>query len=256
MNDVIEIAGLQGIIPHLEGAKEPIVLVLENGSESFCGQVVEGIFGYKMGVEAPKVGATIRDFVRYETAHGRTPIVFVLKGVSLPGTMQDQDESSSESWVVHSTDSVSGEAILDSRCLYSHSCLCSQDRSFRAFGRRALGEPEDYFDLINFASVEGFGPEIVVASKEHNRFCTETDEYQPGMRFYFRFTGLKEQTGYTAFMGGHAVRGSLSLDLIDHHVVSASDLPASSSWTPRTFTEAANQEFVKRISGTTNPADA
>ena len=128
--------------------------------------------------------------------------------------------------------------------------------SFRPFGREVLGEPRDYFDLINFAPVDGYGPEIVVASKEHSRFCSETDEYRPGVRFYFRLTSLQEQAGYTPFMGGHTVRGSLSLDRVDHHIISLSDLADRSLWTPRTFTEAANQRFGERVSDKSTGGDA
>ena len=134
-------------------------------------------------------------------------------------------------------------------------CLRGEGISFRPFGREVLGEPPDYFDLINFAPVDAYGPEIVVASKEHSRFCSETDEYHPGVRFYFKVTSLQEQTGYTQFMGGHAVRGRLSLDRADHCIISPSDLRERSSWTPRTFTEAANQGFKERISDKTDAGD-
>ena len=49
-------------------------------------------------------------------------------------------------------------------------------------------------------------------------------------------------------MGGHAVRSSLFLNRVDYHTVSLSHLPDRLSWTPRTFTEAANERFEEMIS--------
>jgi hypothetical protein len=256
MNNLIEIQDLQDIKPHVEAANEPIILVIEAGDEWFYGQVLDGVFGYRMGAETPKIRTIIRDFLKYETTQGRTPIVFLFRGISFPTTMQDQNDSFLENWVVHSTDHVAGKSILSSKRLYSHTCLQGQRISFRPFGREVLGEPPDYFDLINFAAVDGYGPEIVVASKEHGRFCSEMDEYHPGLRFYFKVTSLQKQAGYTPFMGGHAVRGSLSLDRVDHYIITPSDLKERPSWTPRTFTEAANQKFGERISDKADAGDA
>ena len=243
----IRIENLSDVAGCVQDAAEPVVLVIEPGDVSFCGQVIDGLYGFRMGDRTPNLETIVRDFRNYEAPQGRTPMVFALKGALIPTTDQDAGNSSAE-WVVHSTDGDAGESILCSGRLLSHKRLREEGISFRAFGRGVLGEPPDYFNLIQFANAEEYGAEIVVASKEHGRFCSDADEYNPGVRFYFRVESLKEQPGYTAFMGGHAMRDGLSLDQIDYVNIRVEDLPEKPPWTPRKFTDAANRRFEEIIS--------
>ena len=87
-----------------------------------------------------------------------------------------------------------------------------------------------------------------MASKEHERFCSETDVYSPGLRFYFRLSSLIMQPTYVAFLGGHAVCSFVELDKVDHVVVEATEFEQSTRWAPETFTDAGNELFEKRIS--------
>jgi hypothetical protein len=166
--------------------------------------------------------------------------------VALIGSDSRQGES--EDWVVHSTDARAATTICEERCLRSSLSLQYQGIVFREFGREELIEPIDYWNLIHFSGVACCGPEVVVASKEHGRFCSETDEYHPGTRFYFRVSSLQEQAGYTPFMGCHTVRDRLSLDRVDHRIISSSDLRKKPWWTPRTFTDEANRMFREGFS--------
>lgn len=253
MNDLIKIQDLLDISPYLERVKKPIVLVIDGGNILFCGQILDGLFGYRIGIETGNLDGIIRDFHDYESSQGRTPLVFIFSRFSLSAPIRKNTADSN--WVVHSTDDGCGQSILRKGMLCSHHHLRAMGIAFRQFGREVLGEPFDYFDLINFASCDGCGPEIVVASKEHGRFCTEDDEYHPGKRFYFRVADLQRQPGYTRFMGGQAIHGNLLLDRVDHCVVSVADLPEKQSWTPRAFTEEANQKFEELISNKPDAGD-
>jgi hypothetical protein len=248
MNEWIAIQHLREIERFASITNRPIVLVLEAGEASFCGQVHEGIFGYRMGSGTPGIRAIVKDFCDYARAQGRTPLLFALGDVSLLGEIQERDGAPLANWVVHSTDQDAGASICNTRRLWSRNGLRSQGIAFRSFGRAVLGEPSDYSDLVNFAPVSVDGPEIVVASKEHGRFCSTDDLYHPGTRFYFKVSSLQTQSGYTRFMGGHAVRDSLWLDQVEHHLVSLAHLLERPSWTPRTFTKEANRRFAELIS--------
>ncbi|MBN1918225.1 MAG: hypothetical protein JW889_09970 [Verrucomicrobia bacterium] len=218
--------------------------MIENSKESFSGQVLEGLFGYRLGRNWPNINDTVRDFLDYESSQNRTPFVFITTGASLPAPSPIKGTADgAEEWVVHSTDADAANAILEQGCLYSHRQLREQGVEFRAFGRHVLGEPPDYFDLIQFSSLGGIGPELVVASKQHGRFCSESDSYDPGAPFYFRVASLQKQPSHIRFMGGHAVRGHLELKHGEYRTVSRAELPDTTSWTPRTFTEAADGLF-------------
>ena len=245
MNDSIPISNLADATEHIASAQNPVVFVVDKGDVNICGPVLDGVFGYRVGDKEPNLAGMLRDFRDYESQQGRTPLVFVLEGVSIgPSTR----EPPATAWVVHATDHSAGDSILTSGQLCSRHCLHEHGLTYRSFGRQDLGEPPDYGDLINFAPIEQPGPELVVASKQHQRFCSVTDSYTPGMRFYFRVDSLMAHPSYIAFLGGHAVRGYMRLAEVEHCVVSASELDESVTWTPNTFTRAADSLFKKRIS--------
>ena len=68
------------------------------------------------------------------------------------------------------------------------------------------------------------------------------------MRSYFRISGLMSQPHYVAFLGGHAVRGFVMLDEVGHCVVTAAELDETLAWTPKAFTQAADDLFRERMS--------
>ena len=248
MHEIIMLETMEDAKAFVQNAYHPIVLMMDPDDVSFCGHVIGDVFGYRMGIETPNIRDVIRDFIDYESLHNRTPLVFMLKGTSFPApSPADAGSQPQNDWVVHSTDVQAGEGVLTSGFLYSRRRLEEDNVTFRNFGRAAIGEPTDYSDLVNFATIDGYGPEIVVASKEHGRFCSEGDSYCPGARFYFRVGSLQQQPGYTRFMGGHAVRDSLPLDQVNHCVVTVTDVAQRPSWTPKAFTEVANKAFKQRI---------
>lgn len=181
---VITIDQPQDIGTYVQCAPDPIILVIEPGRGMFCGLIQGPIYGYRIGIETPGLGEVIRDFQDYESAQGRTPLVFILRGLSLPAPLATAAENSVlPDWVVHSTDADAAESILRTGCLHSARRLQHLGIVFRPFGRAVLSEPADYYNLINLAPAEGYGPEIVVASKQQGRFCSEKDSYHPGVQF-------------------------------------------------------------------------
>ena len=198
-----------------------------------------------MGNQHADLARRIRDFKRYEQQQGRTPLIFVVDGAGIPTAPRDD---TMDGWVVHATDSEAGAFIRESGRLCSRRHLCTKGIEFRYFGRKDLCEPEDYSDLINFAPLGHPAPELVVASKQHERFCSEADEYTPGIRIYFHILSLMALPAYVPFLGGHAVRGEVLLDEVRHSVLTASELDNHVPWTPKTFTMEADRHFRRRIS--------
>ena len=178
MCDFIQISNLSEMRPIAAAANAPVVFVLDQGDAIVCGcKATDGIFGYRVGDQVANVAAMIRDFRSYEARQGRTPLVFLLPGTSIPPAPRERDAAG---WVVHSTDSEAGNRILRSGLLCSRNHLNKLGIRFRAFGRTELGEPHDYADLVNFANPHEPWAEVVVASKQHGRFCSENDRYSPG----------------------------------------------------------------------------
>jgi len=231
--------------------ERPIPFVVEPGDVCFCGQVLNSVYGYRMGIKTPRLHDILRDFEEYESSHKRTPVVFVHKNVTLSHP-RATGNSVQEEWVVHSTDKDAGASILRSGCLFSRQHLEDTGISFSAFGRETLGEPRDYFDLIEFALVDDplflYSPECVVACKQQERFITKTDRYTPGIRFYFENASLRDLPGYTPFLGRTAVRKVVPLDRVHHWKITPADLGDKSEWTPESFTDAANERFREWIS--------
>lgn len=246
MNEYITIRDLCEARRHIGRFESPVVFVVEEGNVNFCGRVIDETFGYQVGNQQASVGRMIRDFKSYESGQGRTPLVFVFEGISIPSAVCDDDTQ--DGWVVHATDTEAGASILKMRRLCSRHYLRLTGTAFRPFGRQELGEPADYSDLVNFAPLDRCGAEVVVASKQHEKFCSETDLYTPGMRFYFSVPSLAVHANYVAFLGGHAIRGFVVLDEVDHCVVTAAELGKNVAWTPKTFSEAADALFEEKIS--------
>lgn len=245
MKTSMTIGDLSEIRERIAGIENPIVFIVEEGTGSFCGQVVDGTFGYRVGHQHPNVSAMIRDFQAYEARQGRVPLVFVFADAAIPHAMPDNPQ---DGWVVHATDPAAGASILAMRRLCSRHYLRSCGTAFRTFGRQELGEPPDYADLVNFAPLRQSWAEAVVASKQHGKFCSETDAYTPGVRFYFNIGSLMAQPNYEAFLGGHALRGFVELEHVIHCVVTATEVSGTGVWTPKSFTEAADRLFEGRYS--------
>lgn len=247
MVEPIRIQRLEDVTAFVDKVDKPIVMLVEHGKGIICGSMFRGVIGYRVGTATPNIRQVINDFLNYETAQRRTPLLFALGDCALP--LEHVPAQDDPEWLVHSTDDSAGQSVLETGCLYSRAALKAQGTAFRAFGREVLGEPADYHDLINLSPLDSCAPEIVVASKEHGRFCSEEAHYHPGIRFCFCVQDLVTQPGFVRFMGGIAIRHSLQLGSIRHVTVSASELPQSSSWTPKSFTAAANGLFRQKQSG-------
>lgn len=246
MCDFIQISNLSEMRPITAAANAPVVFVLDQGDAIVCGcKATDGIFGYRVGDQVANVSAMIRDFRSYEARQGRTPLVFLLPGTSIPPAPRERDAAG---WVVHSTDSEAGNRILRSGLLCSRNHLNKLGIRFRAFGRTELGEPHDYADLVNFANPHEPWAEVVVASKQHGRFCSENDRYSPGVRLYFRIQALIDQPNYTRFLGGHAIRDFVELERVEHLAVTLENLGRRPDWTPSAFSREADRLF-ERLSG-------
>ena len=48
--------------------ERPIPFVVEPGEERFCGQVLNGTYGYRMGIRTPRLREILQDFEAYESS--------------------------------------------------------------------------------------------------------------------------------------------------------------------------------------------
>jgi hypothetical protein len=114
------------------------------------------------------------------------------------------------------------------------------------FGREYLNEPSDYYDFIEFGDIDGYGGEIVVASKTQKRFVSKNNEYSPGGRIYIRKESLMKLDGYVDFLDHYCVKGMVELANVEYEIIEVNDFNER-KWTPRIFLEAANELFKQRI---------
>lgn len=219
-----------------------------------------GLFHCLIGTQNEQFDAGVADFLRYESAHGRTVIVSSPEDVDIDHLiLRALDETPTESvvraqdprWVVHSTTRERWPRIQQCGELRSMARLHSEGTPWPEIGFEQLGEPPEYREYIVLGEMESVGCENVVAS--HQKGCVFTDEnqpYTPGLRLYFDL--------HRIIADGLAVRDGLHLVKVHDHLplepylaaaVSVGEVDPEGSipeWTPRRFLEAANAHFLAK----------
>jgi hypothetical protein len=246
VNKGIHINTIDEIESYIKYTSNPILLIVKKGSASsgFYGEVFKNIFGSIFGDETKGLRRIIRNFFDYEYKMGREPFVFILGGAII----DDEDmniDNDDDKWVVHSTDKDALESIIKTGELLSRIELEKRGIKYLGFGREILNEPYDYYDLIEFGSIN-MQTEIIVASKEKKKFVTENEEYIPGGRIYIKKETLFEQTDYIEFLNHHCIKGHLHLNNVEYCIVTVKDFEIK-GWTPKSFLEEANKLFQDRL---------
>jgi hypothetical protein len=224
---------------------------------SGCGP--NGLFVFRIASGAADVRARLADFLRYENARGRSPIVACLDGSDVDawvGAALTQTPEphlvrpSDPLWVVHSTTLEAWRRIQAEGVLKCGRLVAEAPR----LGQTALGEPPDYDDYIILGDAEVVYPECVVASQQGGRIVVEPDaDYSPGARLYLdNHRIIREGLGVRDGLHLMKVLGRLPLHSFLTAALTVRDLdlpPGRTGWTPNTFFRAANEEFRRRIGG-------
>lgn len=151
-------------------------------------------------------------------------------------------------WIVHSTTLAAWHGIHHDGLLKSLAFLRQEGKEPIGLGLKELGDPPEYAEHIVFGSMEGFGAEIVVASRGRGRIVTDPDQsYEPCIRLYFDNHSII-RNGLIVRDGLHLAKVHQSLPLVPYMVatVTAGDFPKQ-TWCPRTFSTAANDLFLCRM---------
>jgi len=222
-----------------------------------------GCFRCTVGMENDSLLMSTGDFLRYESAHGRTVIVScpddldidelvrkAIRQTPAPTVVRAADPR----WLVHSTPRERWPIIRACGELRSSACLHREGVDWKEVGFSQLGEPDEYREYVVLGDVGHVGCEHVVAS--HQRGVVFTDEnapYRPGVRLYFDAHRIIRD-GLAVRDGLHPlkVRDRLPLDPYRAAAIGIRDVDPEQKtrdWTPRTLLDAANVRFADIAGG-------
>jgi len=230
---------------YLKNIDKPIIMIIKNGSKTdgFYGKVYKDIFGFIYGNETDNLCSVIANFIQYETKNGRIPLVFLLGDVVINNVLIKNEPE----WLVHSTDRKALMSIIKMGKMLSRIELDKQKIKYLDFGRSILNEPKDYYDFIEFGNIEEPWTEVIIASKQLNRFVNENTEYKPGGRIYVKRESLINHRNHIKFLNHHCIKNNLPLSDIDYCIISSDEFN-DIKWTPKIFTEKSNKMLMEKIS--------
>lgn len=237
------------------------------GRDYFSGRSRAGCWLLRLGTGARDLEQRLVDFISYENHHGRTAIL------DFPGEIHPEDfltratekalgpsewRPSDPEYVVHSTALRSWEKIRAHRLMKAASRTESRPLPARGGIRNEIDdylseEPPEYREYIMFGSL-GSVSEMILASYTAGKFqLVESTPYTPGARLYFDNRRIVTD-GRCTRDGLHSTKvyGSLPLQGYLLFSVTAKDLAYKGSptaWTPRSFSERADQLFADFMSG-------
>lgn len=212
------------------------------------------VYGCVVGKKTDFWEYRVMDYINYNLMYNRN-VIFVgskrlykqaLKKYANHSIYDKELRPYEERFVVHSTTKENYEKIVDQDCIKSWNILKSENEAFEKEPIGAmLGDPEDFRDYIMLGS--GAQCEIVVLSKQKNKLCYDVnEEYTPGARMYFDAEQLAEN-GLLVRDGLHyKVRDRLPLKYA-LFTATINNILLKCEITPKTFSEAADKEFVRTI---------
>lgn len=233
--------------------------IIDNLNNFRHGCLDNGLFLMKFDRILEKLEIRLADFLRYETKHNRQVIIaapinmdidsFVSNALETypPGSFLTQEESR---WLVHSTSLESWKEICRCGYLKSLANLRLLSKNVIGLGIEELKEPEDYAEYIMLGNFDGIGCEHVVASHSRREIFTEENTpYIPGVRLYFDGHQIIRD-GLAEWDGIHIlkIRNKLALEPYLMMAIGSNDIAPENQrniWTPRTFLEAANEQFLR-----------
>ena len=245
------------------GRASCMVLLDADDSNFYNGMMPYGLYVVRFGRRTPRLTHRIADFLRYESALGRTTIVWseypcdvdqtiqkALRTTPAPRLRREYDPLVA----VHSTPENRVAGIVGAGEIRPASMLRRAGTVVRPVGFEVLGEPPEYIDMVHFTELGSATGEVVVLSHRDGRINTNfSAPYTPGARIYVDFDRLLS-AGILCRDGLHVAmtRGPVSLERYAIDLLTEGDLPPRSEpWTPASFAEAADTEFRVRHPGFT-----
>ncbi len=234
-----------------------MILLGSDDSNYFNGRLPNGLYSARFGRQTPHLSHRIADFLRYETEMQRITLVWseydcdvenVIEEALATTPRRSERRSYDPEVLVHSTppDRISG--IRAEGRILPASMLDQRQVTGRRVGFEDLGEPTEYVEFVHFATLGSAVGEVVVLSHRDGRINTDFSAiYAPGARIYLRFDLLLSD-GVLCRDGIHMTkaRGPVDLDRYAIDILTVSELPDREQWTPSTFAEAADAEFIAR----------
>lgn len=236
----------------------------------FTGRSTAGCWLARFGTGVPDVAQRFADFALYENNQGRTVILQLPPGIDPAAFLRDAETTAPEptelrpsdpAYVVHSTTTEGWRRIQSDGQLRAGSLIGS------SFGPTApptneveayiRNEPPEYKDYVMFGEVGSATPEVILASFAAGRFVLDADvPYSPGVRLYFDNRKIVAD-GRCTRDGIHTTKVFRTLPLQGYLLLSVgtADLRQcgdTTSWTPRTFAQAADQLFLAHLSKAEN----
>jgi hypothetical protein len=224
-----------------------------------------GLFLIQAARRVPHLADRLCDYLRYEHGYGRQTIVAAPPGGEDTVLIARAWEPTADARtlraydpavVVHATSPEAWHAIARDGMLKSTARLRKEGawpparRSAPSpIAQYQRDEPRDYHAHIMFGELGQYWPELIVLSKHTGAFCTDSEvAYTPGVRLYLDLHAIIRD-GLGVRDGVHQVKVHDHLPLVPYLLgaVTAEDLvlqePAR-TWTPRTFTEAADRQIL------------
>lgn len=235
-----------------------MVLLGSDDSNYYNGRQANGLYSARFGRTTPLLTHRIADFLRYETAMGRTTLIYSEYACDLDRVVRESLETTpapdlprdyDPPIVVHSTPLDRFRSIVSAGAILPSATLQRTGNRTRLIGFENLGEPPDYIEFVHFSEIGSATGEIIVLSHHDGRINTDFDApYTPGARIYLDFKLLRSD-GRIRRDGLHMAKayGPVELGRYAVDTLTATDLPQrDSEWTPRLFAEAADTEFLAR----------
>ena len=225
------------------------------------GRLANGVYALRFGRCTPDLDARIADFLRYETAMGRTTLVYREYDFDVAGRIavalartppSSVPRPTDPRVVVHSTTHDRLASILhDGKILPA---VAARERlpSVRPIGFLAFGEPDEYDRYVYFSAFGSASGELVVASHQRGRVHTDPDaRYEPGGRIYLDFRAMLSD-GLIHRDGVHVGKAAGAVALARYAVttITAGECGGEREpWTPGLFARAADELFALRHPG-------
>jgi hypothetical protein len=234
--------------------------------EFVTGRGANGLFAVRLGRRVEHLENRLADYLRYESAHGRTVILSFPPDVEVDGLVARALACTPEAGVVRPSD---GRVVVHSTSLSAWrriradgelraACLLAAGRhkppgsvELSEVQQYLRNEPLEYGDYIMLGPLDSTAPEMVVASYSSGRFVLDEDAvYEPGVRLYLDNHRIIRD-GLAMRDGLHAMKVHRRLALAPYllaaiGVADVDPAGAVQAWTLRAFVERANEVFRSR----------
>lgn len=223
----------------------------------YYSNIYEDTFVYVFRVN-PEIDCSrerLLDYLNYETVYGRKVILSLPDYIDFNEILEKYKEHEvnkefrdcDEKYLVHSTTKEAFESIKETGAILSPNELKRQGIQVLEIGLKPMLEPKDYSDYVMLDVLNGCG-ELVVNSRQLGYVCTNPDiEYAPGVRLYFEAEAIIKD-GLGTRDGLHILKIKDKLPLDKYLIASVTPkLFKEEVWTPTTFTNAANEHFLKSV---------